>query len=471
VITTIVLAALGAGIPAAQGEGLWFALQMPEDVSVTRLCLQGPGSQSADYVALRELSGMPRDVVAHAASVWVLPQQQAGEAASLLALRADWDSQMESWRTAPPSGFDRLPPCELDGAVELLVGGGRGPILVSRRADSPQVSVHALRRGAWVALPCFDSAVSIIAGVADGSDVSLLAGAGAGVATLWRWTEATQTWAATDLEAAAGKPHDLVRCGRSLVLGIQEANDRRTLGYVQDGSIAPWTTLEDVAAGDRLLASESVLRLFRVRGGEPLSRNIDLTSGNATAWAPLVLRSNFVGRMWSLAVSMCIALVVVLMLVFGRSNMVGVLPEGLMAAPFSRRGVAFLIDFIPALVAIPLVVGASPLELVSAVFTGPIPATVPVLMTAAVTTVAWGILWEVPANHTPGKRLMGLHVTRLAGGEVGWWRTAARNVLKGVTILVPPLAIIVVLGPLGQGPGDGATGTVVVQFSGDAKKL
>jgi hypothetical protein len=43
--------------------------------------------------------------------------------------------------------------------------------------------------------------------------------------------------------------------------------------------------------------------------------------------------------------------------------------------------------------------------------------------------------------------------------------------LKGVTILVPPLAIIVVLGPLGQGPGDAATGTLVVQCGGGPKKV
>ncbi|MCP4758546.1 MAG: RDD family protein [Planctomycetes bacterium] len=471
-ITTLVLVALGGvATPAAQGDGLWFAWQAPEDDAVTKLCLQGLDSLNNEYVVLRDLSGVPQGLAAHASSVWVLPQQKDGETVSLLALRADWDSQMESWRTAPAAGFDRLPPCDVNGAVELLIGGSMGPVLVSREPDATRVSIHTLRRGSWAALPEFESEYSMIAGIADGSDISLLTQAKAGTAVLWRWTESTQVWAETELSIDSGVAHDLARSGRSLLLGVQDSDDRRLLGYVQDGSIAPWTSLEDVSAGDRLLESEAALCLFRIQDESPSSRRIDQVSGTASPWTPLTLRSNLGGRIWSLVVSMSIALVVVLMLVFGRSSMVGVLPEGLAPAPLTARGIAFLLDFIPAIVAIPLVLGASPLDLGSAVLTGPIPATVPILLTAAVTTVVWGIVWEVPTGQTPGKRLMGFHVAMISGEEVGWWRSVLRNMLKGVTILVPPLAIIVVLGPLGQGPGDVATGTVVVRIKTEAKKL
>ena len=62
--------------------------------AVSAQTLQGLDSLNNEYVVLRDLSGVPQGLAAHASSVWVLPQQKDGETVSLLALRADWDSQM-----------------------------------------------------------------------------------------------------------------------------------------------------------------------------------------------------------------------------------------------------------------------------------------------------------------------------------------------------------------------------------------
>ena len=57
---------------------------------------------------------------------------------------------------------------------------------------------------------------------------------------------------------------------------------------------------------------------------------------------------------------------------------------------------------------------------------------------------------------------MGLVMVSTRGDRLRLWQIVVRNVFKGAIVLAPPIAIIVMLTPAGQGLGDVAAGTVVL---------
>ena len=68
-----------------------------------------------------------------------------------------------------------------------------------------------------------------------------------------------------------------------------------------------------------------------------------------------------------------------------------------------------------------------------------------------VATVAFSMLEEIIFARSLGKRLMGGRVVSIHGEPAAWWQHIARNLLKGLVLLSPVLAIPSLLSPMGAG--------------------
>jgi uncharacterized RDD family membrane protein YckC len=80
----------------------------------------------------------------------------------------------------------------------------------------------------------------------------------------------------------------------------------------------------------------------------------------------------------------------------------------------------------------------------------------------AAVAASWGFAWEVTVGYSPSKWLLALRIVPSRGEQLQWWQTLVRNVLKGVVIMAPPLAILIILTPLAQAPGDIVARTLVI---------
>ena len=68
-----------------------------------------------------------------------------------------------------------------------------------------------------------------------------------------------------------------------------------------------------------------------------------------------------------------------------------------------------------------------------------------------VAAIAFSMFEEITFGRSMGKRLMGGRVVSIHGEPAAWWQHIARNLLKGLVLLSPVLAIPSLLNPLGAG--------------------
>ncbi|MBT5658511.1 MAG: RDD family protein [Phycisphaerae bacterium] len=461
-ILVSVLAMQCVGSPVAMSDALWFSQPASSETESITLCVAQPSLESNTYTPLRILTDTPAAMAASGASVWVAPSDQPDDSSVvLIAMRSTWDPTMGVWQTAPTSGLDRLPAVSLGASLSHLLGSAQGPVVIGVAVKGSGHPVAALRHGRWTRPADIPTQESVQAAATDGSQWSVLVGSDAKSAAVWRYESATDTWSETPL-SISGQPHDIVATSTGLLVGAQRDDDVRELGFLQDGRIVPWIQVSEVSPQDQLIASGDHLWLYRIHEGNAELRRIDRVSGSVSPWRALERQSGFGARAWSIMVSIFIALAVVFVLFVGRGAKPTRLPDGLAVAPLARRGLAFVIDLVPGVVVTVVLLDVSGRDVFAAALAGPIPSTAILLLLMAGVTVVWCLCWELISARTPGKRAMGLVMVSTRGDRIRLWQIVVRNVFKGAIVLAPPIAIIVMLTPAGQGLGDVAAGTVVL---------
>lgn len=131
--------------------------------------------------------------------------------------------------------------------------------------------------------------------------------------------------------------------------------------------------------------------------------------------------------------------------------------------PVSRRALALALDALPAGCAAMLAFDAEPERLLlPPLWSTDLSESLPFVV-MVVGTVAFGALEECVGGRSLGKRLFGGSVVSEAGQPAAAWRHALRNLLKGLVMLSPVLALPVLLGRRRQGLPEVITGTVVAE--------
>jgi uncharacterized RDD family membrane protein YckC len=463
ILAALVVAQACTMPPAALGDVLWLVQPPSPDREMASLGVVMPSSDDDSFTPLRSLSNPPLAMAATGSTVWaaVASSQPAGGSVALLALRADWDPRLENWLARPAGGMDRLPDPGLDTAIKHLVASAGGPIVIGSVDADGVRPVAALRRGSWKRLPDLPAADGVSAAVAVEDDLLVLLKGVAGSASIWRCQVEGGHWTETRVRLD-GEPHDLLATDTGVLVGSQLDADSRSIGILQDQAVVPWIQLQGVSAGTRLLSGPTGLVLYRYQDETPWVAAVDRATGLQGPWRPLSAASGMGTRVWSILISVFIGLAVVFVLFIGRGAGPSQIPKGAAAAPLLRRGLGFAIDLVPGVLVGVIAMDVTSVEVLSAALTGPIPSTAMLLLLVAAVTAAWCILWEGPLGRTPGKRAVGLVTIDAGGGPMRWWQVLTRNLFKGLIVLAPPLAIIVVLTPSGQSLGDVVAKTLVL---------
>ncbi len=443
-----------AAVAVASSQTFWFLHPTGDAVAMDGLCLVGPPAADGEYTVLRRLSRAPVAVAWAETSAWVLPASDA-ERPSLLAVRAEWDVGLDTWVTRPAEGFARLPPVPAEHAIGMLLGSRAGPTVVLKGGGG----VYSLRGGRWHSRPSppLESSETVLLAAASDEEVLLCVGDG-GPSALLRSGDPDGGWTRTPLDPPDGEPTDLLYHNGTPVLGVQTSGGQRTLGYLQGGVFASWAEVPAAPPSAAVVATARGLALLDVSAQSVRLKPLDGLA--ETQWATLERASRIGARLWSIVVAVGIGVVVLLIIVMGRR--VDAVPAGVRPAPLSRRTIALGLDLVPGMLTCVVAFGAGSMEVAAAIVTGPLPATIPMLLTLAAVTAVWGVCWELATGQTAGKMLLGLRVVTAGEGSLQWWQVLLRNLLKGIVILAPPLAVLVVLTPLSQSPGDIVARTLVV---------
>lgn len=167
-----------------------------------------------------------------------------------------------------------------------------------------------------------------------------------------------------------------------------------------------------------------------------------------------------------LAVSV-IAVLIVLLVRPGNKNSVQ-LPEHMGYLPAVPRLVALLIDLVPGAVLAMLVMRAGPAELLRLpLMSETLDQAGPHLLMLGL-TVAHCTIMELARGTTLGKLLVGASVMSMNGQPPSAGQILARNGVKLMVLIVPPLAIFILLNPHMQGFNDMAAQTVVLREADEA---
>lgn len=147
----------------------------------------------------------------------------------------------------------------------------------------------------------------------------------------------------------------------------------------------------------------------------------------------------------------------------------GVMPEvDLVPMPLPRRVVALAIDAAPLGLAAGMALEASVTDLLTPpVWTLDVARSLPsIAMTCG--TVVFGFVEEAVGGRSLGKWLLGGRVVRRDGARAAWWRHLLRNLLKGLLMLSPVVAIPTLLNRRGEGVPEAISLTSVTRSPGPA---
>lgn len=139
------------------------------------------------------------------------------------------------------------------------------------------------------------------------------------------------------------------------------------------------------------------------------------------------------------------------------------LPPNLVPADLFRRGIALLIDLIPASLILYAVLGASDVEHILQRWSASVDlAQLYLSLMVAILTIHV-TLSEMFTGRSLGKWIMGCRVVTLTGSPPNVWQVLIRNLIRILELLLWPLLILAVISPSRQRLGDLAARTVVVR--------
>jgi len=132
-------------------------------------------------------------------------------------------------------------------------------------------------------------------------------------------------------------------------------------------------------------------------------------------------------------------------------------------ATLGRRALAASIDLLPGFAIAWLIYGGNPLEIVRfPIFVIDVQTGVPALVGVG---IGWlhGAVGDILLGRSLGKRIVGLRISAFDGSEAGVGRRTLRALLAAITVAAPPVMLLALLNPRGDGPAEMVSGTAVVE--------
>lgn len=483
-------------VGAASDDHLWLVVETGSPETKVSLLHHALAMDRGEIRAQIDLQAVPDAMAAWDDQVWMvfpIEPDAVGSGREVFTLRVEVDPTLGLHVVSPRDRLGVATPLPGQGTLAGFVGTGDGlmALLVPPQWSEASVTARsgaggdpsaldeprllALRNDSWKDVPLPPGLGHrdhwlLAAGGADGRQLTLVVSDADDRRQVEIHTrDADGGWSSAALDLDIGQASSVTRAVERVALVLQTRQDRVRLAYLQPDAVVdlvsfpcpdrPWTVLgmRDGLYGLQIDPSDGVLESWI----DPVSGAI----GQETVMkAPLPS-----GSLWYISLLLA-ATVAALMFVFivrpGNAAPL-TLAEGQQVMPLDQRVIALAMDLFPAAVLTALVLDCSPLDLVRMpLITSTPEQTVPYLIMAGLTIIHTTIT-EVLTGRSLGKALMGGRVVTIDGARPGPKAIVTRNLLKAFMLAIPPLAVIVVVNPNGQGLGDIIARTIVVRERGD----
>src|SRR5438477_2659228 len=478
-------------IAASTDTHLWFVLRGRKgfDLSHHGVEMEGP---HFDVVA--PLTNCPEAVGAWSERVWLVlpPRPGAGESRrDILTLEVQYASAVGLYSTSPSGRFDIAPALPGSGILAGFAGTAQGPValLIPPQRASATVSAgeHSqaaeplldhpqllgLHSGGWteIQLPpefrptgkCF-----LAASGTDGRSIAILSSASSDStpARLFLRDSLSQRWEVSSSAQNVRDVQALAPAGNQIAALLREGNrEEIQIAYLRAGGMLPLAHIPGPRLPVALAGLQKGLQILEVGADVPLTvREVDPITGEVSP--PLAWTVQPIGdRLWQVALLGAIV-TASLLLVFVVRPDPGIplaLPAGLSVMGIGRRAAALAIDLVPGAIATMVILRCQPVDLLHPpLVTLNVSQAVPFMLTVTITAIHSGVT-EMAAATTLGKAIFRGRVTTMNGGRPTRAKLLARNLVKLIVMLVPPLALVAFLNPHRQGMADLFAHTVVVQ--------
>jgi len=205
--------------------------------------------------------------------------------------------------------------------------------------------------------------------------------------------------------------------------------------------------------------------VLSVQGGQVVADRVDALTGVRESMELVRPKGLIASSIWSIAVAIGLASMVIMIIVLARGGdlATGMLPPGTIPMQPLVRLLALCIDLVPGLLVFFLVTSGALRDLVRVPMMSMSTEDVVPYAWLVLVTVCWCVLWELAIGTSMGKGLCGGRIRSTTGANLKVRQILIRNIIKGLVLLVPPLAVLTLLHPNQQGLGDLLARTVVIR--------
>lgn len=479
-------AATGDLAAAATSDHLWFV--QPAEVAKAgfELCHHSPKLEGPFYRVQALIAQPPVAMAAVADRVWLVfpPKDDAGNSGrEVYTVQAQFNPAFASFYIVPSGRMEPVAPLPGVGRLASFIGSSDGPAALlwpSPRSrpgkDSPETEQPRILRlsgNQWIEVPLppevDPNRPSLLAAAGpEGSSLVLLTAAPGGARQVLRHDlSVAGEWLASTLDLDLRRIVSLARQDSQLVAALDEpSTDALWIAYLRASAFLPVATVPKPRNEFWLLPLGGELAILQAIG----PRNFSLTQvhpsdGGSGESQQLVPQPMSATRVWQVGLVLAVVVMSILLLFVVKPLIAPEtpLPRGVVLLSGGRRLMAILIDLIPGAVIALVLLRCSPVDLLQApVMTFDANALAPNILMMAITAVYCAV-FELIWCATPGKWLVGGMIESRQQGRPSATKVLARNVVKFLVLLVPPLGLVVLLNPHMQGLQDVAGRTLVVR--------
>lgn len=494
------LAMVGLNPPSAQGEDqrpehliaasgadhLWFVSDAIQLHDRKVLCHHARAMRGPYFSRAMPLSQHPEQMAAVGRQAWlVFPAQEVDDLhrRDVYTLQIEYDEAIDMYRPSPRDQLRLVEALPGEGHLAGLVGTHEGPVALllpddddrEDEAGSEAARLLLLRSNRWTELQLpqgFAPSNPTRVGVA-GTNLDRLhlftADPDDPQRTVQFIRDAEGEWREHQLTLDLRQVLTLATAdGRLAVVMTDENNGYSSirLAYIRPGVLLPFAQVPAPSEPWTVLGMKDGFRIINASGPSALAmQHIDPVTGAAGPHHAMRDQPLPAGRLWHMALMLAIAVIAVLIVLLVRPTAQEQvkLPDDLVPASAGMRGMALLIDLIPGALAAVFILRAPPNVLIHLpILTTSFGDAAPHLLMIGV-AIIHGTMTELVARTTLGKSLLGIRITNAEGDAPAPAQILLRNVLKGMILLIPPLAVFMLLNPYMQGVNDLLARTFVVQ--------
>lgn len=468
---------------ASSADHLWFVSDAIQLNDRRVLCHHARAMPGPYLSRTMPLSRQPRRMAAVGRQIWIVfPQSDDDESPrrNVYTLQIEHEEAIDLYRPSPRNRLRIVEALPAGGELAGVVGTREGPVALLREhepatdAEANGAQLLVLQSAQWTELELpheLAAGQPMRLGVA-GAGLDrlhlLVADPDAPEQAIQYIRDADGDWSKHTLPLDLNRVRALATADGRLAAAVRDTDGDSSirLCYIRPGRVLPLARLPAPSEPWTLLGMQDGFRTINASAsGDVAIQHIDPVTGAVGATEPMRDQPLPAARLWHMTLMLTIAVLAVLTVLLTRPTAQEQvkLPDDVAPASVGARGTALLIDLLPGALAAVFVLRAPPNTLLHLpILTTSFNDAAPHLVMIGV-ALAHGTLTELFSRSTLGKALLGIRITTANGDAPSLGQIMLRNMLKGMTLLIPPLAVFLLLNPYMQGVHDLLARTFVVQ--------